>query len=735
MDPVSTPIASDRSFLRELLLGPKTSRQAHALELPPLRELSAALTRLASGKKNKCLLPVGVAPLEYALVRRGGKVMVSVYETSSAPEVHLLERPVALQRLIVACAEATRLSAQQELDKASRQIALLFAERAEATAIAPQKRLARARTIRGGRSEANGDVLSFGFEANIEAGKIGASRARRADVHAMLFPGSIWAFVHGRRVLLAKGPILLAVQRMVVAVRALVDAWETGRPTNVRLRTGEFGVGVRLTKDERASLSFRGHSAGGELRISEVRPDEIALPILRLASDLLRTLVREDRGQTRNLRVTSLRDEVRALRRTVRAQGRPDGFVNEDAERLRVSAPVCSSDEEVRSPLAPPSGAMRYESRWRIELDGLDAGETYFCGDRLVLSGPRHNIAVDRSTGDVLWAREGAEATLMAGATLVRIQRDGEVELCSVEDGEPFAQTRIQARQSGTYQGFHMAASGMVPVAVLAEGANQLIALDLHTGQPRWRFSARREGVFAAKRAGRILLIADDSAIHAIDAASGEDLWRFATRGRFAHQPAVIGDCVVAVAESRRGEVYGIDLYSGQKRFDLRLSEAPAAAPIAAKNTVLLTLADERMLAVDTRSGDVRWEVSDPGVGMGASALVVDDVLVTNAPGGGLAGTSIKNGAPRFTELLGDPIVDEVPRCLEPVLRGGALFVPAGDVHVVRPADGAVLCTIDGDIVPDRLRVDERGWVYAAEESGHVAAFTPAAMLRLVHSV
>ena len=45
-----------------------------------------------------------------------------------------------------------------------------------------------------------------------------------ADVHAMLFGGSLWAWVRGRRIPLSRGPILLPVQRMVTAVRALVEA-------------------------------------------------------------------------------------------------------------------------------------------------------------------------------------------------------------------------------------------------------------------------------------------------------------------------------------------------------------------------------------------------------------------------------------------------------------------------------------------------------------------------------
>lgn len=729
MDLIQERILPTRSALSEHLLA-KTNDH---LELPPLSELTTALIRLAQGKRTKCLLPVGIAPLEYALVRRGRRVYVSVYETSSAPEVHQLERPVDLSRLIRVCAEEAQNQAQSEPDKAARQIALHFAERVLRTEIRADVKPRRARVVKGGATEPGKGALSFGYEVELEERDGPTSRAQRADVHALLVKGTLWAHLHGRRCVIARGPILLAVQRMVVAVRALFDAWEAGRPTNVRLRAGEFGVGVRLTKHDEATLTLR--TSAGELKLSDVRPDEVALPILAMAADLIRSLVRADRSQSRNLRVVSLRDEVRALRKAVRQQGRPDGFINEDAERMREASPL-SEPASIPTKDAPvarpgPSGSMRFESRWRLELDGLFAAGTYFCGDRLVLSGPQHTLAVERGTGDVLWAREGAEATIMAGPALLRMGRDGDVELCSVQDGDAYASTRIAPR-SGPQQGFYMNAPGIAPVAVVAEGTSGLVALDLHTGQPRWRFQSRRAGAFHAKRAGRILLVADEGAIHAIDAGTGEDLWRFAIRGRFSHVPVVTGDRVIAVAEGRKGQVFGIDLYSGQETFRLSLGEAPAAAPISAPGLALVTLGDERLVAIDAKSGHVRWDVSDPGISIGASALVVDELLVTNAPGGGLAATDLHNGSPRWTELLGDPIGDEVPRRLEPVLRGGALFVPAGDVHIVRPSDGEVLGCIDGDIVPDRLRVDERGWVYVAEESGHVAAFAPVTTLRLI---
>ena len=111
---------------------------------------------------------------------------------------------------------------------------------------------------------------------------------------------------------------------------------------------------------------------------------------------------------------------------------------------------------------------------------------------------------------------------------------------------------------------------------------------------------------------------------------------------------------------------------------------------------------------------------------------MVDGDLIVNVPGGCVTALDLETGSTRWTRLLGDPLSDEVPRQLEPILRGGALFVPAARVHVLRPSDGSVLGEVQCELIPDRIRVDERGWVYIAEESGHVAAYAPAPTLRLI---
>ncbi len=710
--------------LQTLLLAP----QHRHLELPALPELTAAATALARGLKRKVLLPLDSTPTEYALVRRAGDVAVSVYETGSAPDVHQLERRVALPVLLRACANAMIEQAQRSVDPTARQIAVRLAERAMRSEVVPDPGGDAAPEVRrGGSTEPGSEPLSFAFEIAVCPSPGSASHAARADVHALLFPGKLWAHVRGRRLLLGTGPVMLAVQRMIVASRLLVEAWHAGRATHARLRAGSFAVAVRLDAREAVSLSFM--SERGQLGAAALDVPSAVNPILQLASAMIQALMAVDSTQARNLRVAALRDEVRAIRRLLRARSGGGGFVNDDPDRVRLAMAAREGTTPAPASSSVEARGLKLEERWRIALDDLDASSVFFCGDRLVLSSGSHTVAVDRDDGRVLWAREGSRATLMAGRALLRLAHDGDVEICDVSDGEPRAIARVAPRIGGPAAALVSHGEGLPPVAVLAEGEAGLVAIDLRTGEPRWRFQVGRGCAAAMTRAGRVVLVACGGAVHAIDLASGEDLWRYAARGSFGSPPRIVGDVVVAVTGR---DCHGIDLFTGARRWLRRLPQPAVADAVAARELVLVPVERERVVAVQGATGETAWTVTDPGLGSGAKPLHVDDRLIVNAPGGHLTALDLDTGEASWRRTLGDPLADEIPRTLEPVLRGGALFVPAGTVHVVGPRAGNSLGEVPCELVPDRIRVDERGWVYVAEESGHVAAYAPAPALRLI---
>ncbi len=708
--------------------------------LPPLADLLSASISLATGRRRKALLPMAEEPAELALVRRGDDVLVSCYATGAAPEVWLLDRRVPLRRLLESCGRAARAAAASLSSDTEREVTVRLAERVETVQIADDLEPPRAVQRRGGALEDPGDdaPLAFGFEASIAPCPMGGSEASaRADLHALLFEGSLWVWARGHRIQLARGPIMLAAQRMVAAVRALVEASEADRGANVRLRSGGFHVGVRL--DRGAVAVTLGTDGGSTVTVPALGLADAALPVLRLASDLVRALVAADRTQSRNLRVRAFREEVRRLRRDIRERERNDGFVNRDPDRLRASTPP-EVTEPPRTAASPQPGRLRFSERWSAEVAELDATSTFFCGDRLVVASPRRAVALSRDDGGVLWVREGTGGSAwMVGRTLLRLSPDGAVELCDVRDGEPYATARVAPRVGPAVV---LGAGGrtLPPIAVIAEAESRLCALDLRTGEPLWRFTARAGSALRLRRVGRVLLVVSgDAVLSALDVASGEIVWRFTDKSRFCFAPAVCRDVVVAAggeSSARSGTLYGIDLYTGEPRWRRRMHGAPAAAPFAAGTTAAIAIGGARngsLATFEPATGELRWMAPDPGLGAGGACMAVDRALVVNAPAGRVTALDLDTGEARWARRLSDPVADDVPRRLEPVLRGGALFVPAASVHVLRPSDGASLgAALPCDLVPDLMRVDERGWVYVAEESGQLSAYAPVPQLSLV---
>ncbi len=728
---------SDEALADEDLQRALLGDGACGVALPPIFDVLGALLALGEGRRTKALLPLGTSPAELVLVRRGSHVLVSYVALDGVPEPRTLDRPVLLATLLMRCASIASRLAAADSDPISRTLTLRLAERAQETTIADHYVDPTPITASGGALSQPGPkvALAFGFEAEVvPAADPPRQGTANSDVHALLFRGRLWLWARGRRIALLRGPIALAAQRMVAAVRALVEAWEASRPANVRLRAGSFVVGVRLDREMHVALTL-GSEEEGVITVPELSVEETALAILRLASDLVRALVSVDRSQSRNLRVVALRDEVRALRRRVRAQApRFTSIVNDDAERLRASALTTRSSEP--TPMRTPAPRMlRFALRWEQAVEELDAASTFLCGDRLLVVTPRQSLALAREDGRVLWSRpDNVDASFMAGSVLVRLSRDGLLTLSDPNDGEPYAETVLAARTGALPARGIVAGGGAIPpVVIVSDDKRRLSAVDLRNGELRWRYGEPGSGSALLSRAGRIVVVSSDDAVSALDVASGELLWRVAAQERFVVPPVCASDIVLVASER---ELFGIDLFSGRVLWQRQLDAAPAAPLLLGAGIAAIALGSARdasLAAFSPHDGELRFMVPDPGAALGGACLVVDRLLVVNAPAGRVAAISLDDGTERWSRRLSHPVADDVPRKLEPVLRSGALFVPSAQVHVLRPHDGSPIGEpLPTSLVPDWMRVDEHGWVYVAEESGHLCALAPLPQLALV---
>lgn len=707
--------------LAKLLLG-----RAEAADLPPLADLGLALTALAAGRRRRACLPVATQPSELCLERRGEDVLVSLYTTTSQPEVLVRERKVSLRALFAAV-----LASETDEPARRRRVTAALSDRLESAEIAtlePDDEL----VIRGGASEPpkRSAALTFGYEIRLRGSTRGPQRGVRADVHALLFEGTLAAFVHGRRVVLARGPIMLAVLRLLAAARTVAESQRTRPIPHVRVRHGSFGVSFRAAPGGKLSLTLEGER--GEVVTAAALDAEEALgPITRLGAELVRELIAFDRSQTRNLRVRAIREDIRVLRRLGKAPPDRSSFTSEDGERFRPQ--VRSATSPSTDSMRPAPTTLRFGERWRLALDGLDARSTFFAGDRLVVASSKHLVAIGRDDGSVLWAREAEGGSAhMAGRTLVRISARGEVELLRVEDGEPFATARLSPRTHAR-RGVHaVELRDAPPIAVVEEGPTKLAGLDLRTGELVYRFAAREGRPFLVALRGRVLVVGAEDAVHGLDAVTGEVLWCHASPTRALDALALVEDRVYVTSGGT--ELLALDTYSGRVTASRVLGARIRSKLHALEDGVAVALdgASGPELAVFDASLDERFRTRDPGLSSQGTVLAFDGRIVVNAAARATVAIDARTGGTLWSTELTGP-ADDAPRLLEPIVRAGALFVPSAEVGVLRPTDGARIAQgFPCDLVPDRLLVDERTWVYVAEESGHLAAYAPVAHLTLI---
>jgi hypothetical protein len=730
-------LSPDALRVAEILLGSEAIGP-----MPDLVELTTAVTSLCTLKHRKRLIPLPDHPIEYALVRRGKFVDVSRYESGGFRDPDLVNRPVVADLLLAACARAALSRAEAEPEGTGRQIALRVAERALRARVTPDDVSPSFHEIRGGidPAEIDGAKLAFRFEAKVPVSHEAASRiTSHADAHALLFTGKLEAYVHGKRVVLCDGLIALPIERLVRSVQHILDARDEGRPIRKRVLSEGFGVEVKCARPDAIAITLASvHTE--PVTASELDVSEMALPILTLASDFVRALTSVDRSQHKNLLVRELREEIRELRRRVRHRRRDESFVNEDPDRLRLApraAPRRAPERVALGTQLPP----RFSERFSIAIDGVDTDSVFLTEHALIVGGCDNTVALARDDGRILWARESKGHRLtLAGDRLLREGPDGAIDVCEIAEGETLFELGGQSGESATQRPI-VAGGGPIPrIAVISEGLDRLSALDLRTGERRFRFATRtRKPVYAAAR-GRMLVLADEEgAVHGLDIATGDVVWRFTADTRFVDTPVLDEDTVLvrsAGGADARGCFYAIDLFRGNLLHRLPIDGHVRAAPLVAGDRMLVVLrrAGEPLLcAYGLRDGRPLYEIDDPGLASGAGALVHEDTLYAHGAWGELSALRVRDGVTRFRTEISGGEGDELPKSLVPIVHGGVLVLPGNRVSMVRMEDGLpIRIVLPSDLIPDRLLVGENGWIYVAEASGHLAAFAPVPQLSLV---
>jgi outer membrane protein assembly factor BamB len=718
-----------------------TARLTEAPHAALLVELGHALSQLNRGKRQRACFPLysDEEAWEIGIEADGVDGLLSVYRTGPSPRVAVFDRRLSLASLTQAVAraleQAESKSPSAAVGPARRALGLPYPTYAHA----PLERRGASITPRPAAH------VSLSAEVELKQRKSTSSEApglERADLHSLLAAGRLIFTVKQRSLELPSVQLFLMTERLMTIAEDVLDAWRAERAVFRRADLDGAQLSVRRGPGNgplRVTLSGAGTSADSEgTTLADVPARGFVLACARFALSLAETFERADPAQTKNLRLRALVRTARCMVDVVSETNANDSLQNPEPDSYRsFGLPRAVTGRGTWE----HGGKMRFVPRWVATVPNIDLRATFQCGDKIIVGSQRETACLLRDTGRVLWRVAATRAaSVVTPFGLARLGYDGHVELHDLETGATRFTTHIAPRAAGGATGALVNGPALPKLLVVAEGDRSVTAVDLISGEVRWRYTGKRPASYRMRRAGKLLIVAGgDSALVALDVLTGDVVWRVRDRLSFSGDICIDHDSAFAVAGGPVGpcKLIHVDLWTGEVRWSRELEDRPCSgqAPLVSGNSVIVPTRDKRgvgasALARDT--GAPLWE-QPPGLASPTTAwLVVDDALIANTASGALMCLEASTGLPRYSHVFSRQVEADQPRRLEPVLRNGALFVPQHQVHVIRPRDGELLGTLPSDLIPDLLRVDERCGAYIAEESGHLAAFSVAPKLSLV---
>ncbi|MFJ2198848.1 PQQ-binding-like beta-propeller repeat protein [Streptomyces violaceusniger] len=319
---------------------------------------------------------------------------------------------------------------------------------------------------------------------------------------------------------------------------------------------------------------------------------------------------------------------------------------------------------------------------WSYALDGQMELSTVADGTVYVDNSEDSLYALDADTGDELWHRHRAEATLfLLGASdgmafygdkdhMYALDADSGEEVWKVEDG-----------------GVHATPTKVGDTIYVTYGAF-LAALKSDTGEVIWKKKydgSLRQGATVADGVVYPVSGAEGDALYAVDARTGDDLWRFNAGSDIASSPAV-ADGTVYVG-TKDGTLHAVDSDSGQeawkRAFDGKLWD-PAVAngagdPIVADGVVYFEN-DGYVCAFAADTGKPLWR-HKPGLA---------DVELVSVAGGTVQFTDGEDGSRALYALdadTGKRLWKGEPGENPTVVGGTLYYEDAGRLHASRPRD------------------------------------------------
>lgn len=360
----------------------------------------------------------------------------------------------------------------------------------------------------------------------------------------------------------------------------------------------------------------------------------------------------------------------------------------------------------------PVTWSTTVNIRWRIELPGEGASSPVVVGDRIFLTcafddgGRRIVLCVDRRDGKELWSREIADdnpevtSAVTGHAAHTPVVADGRVVamfgnagiVCYDLDGRQ--QWHRDFGDFDTEMGLAsspMVHEGLVFLVCDHDGKwyktfdSYLIALDLKTGETRWKTD--RRGLFrswstpilvAAPDDRSELIVSAQEELRGYDPGSGDLLWQVQGTTGWVTPSPVFGDGVIyatsgkdgptiAVRPGGRGDVTETHVLWKQDR-----GGSYVCSPLLYHGRLYVPDEHGFLRCIDARTGDILYRQRMGGKFTASPVAAEGRVYLTNEAGA----TFVVRDGPGFVLLATNEFGEE---CLaSPAIARGAMFYRTG---------------------------------------------------------
>jgi outer membrane protein assembly factor BamB len=224
-----------------------------------------------------------------------------------------------------------------------------------------------------------------------------------------------------------------------------------------------------------------------------------------------------------------------------------------------------------------------------------------------------------------------------------------------------------------------------------------------------------------------VTLAGADGSVSALDAKTGQSLWRVAVGG--ALSAGVGSDGTLAAVVTRDNQVVG--LQAGRVLWRQRLAAQTLTSPLVAGGRVFVLGADRSVSALDGATGRKLWTQQRTGealvLNQSSVLMAVGDTLVAGMSGR-LVGLNPNNGSTRWEAPIASPRgTNDVERLVD--LVGSVSRV--GDVVCARAFQAAVGCVdaVRGSLLWTKPDVGSMGvhgddrFVFSSEDDGNLVAW------------